>query len=58
MLAGYMRVSFLTRTSALIESAMVDVFFGVRSKLPASSLGFVPSNFVGALEFLELRIDG
>ena len=43
---------------ALINSAMVDVFFGVTSKLPAGSLGFVPSNFVGALEILQLRIDG
>ena len=43
---------------ALINSAMVDVFFGVASTLPANSLGFVPSNFVGALEFLQLRIDG
>lgn len=43
---------------ALIDSALVGAFFGVRSKLPASSLGFVPSNFVGALETLQLRIDG
>ncbi len=43
---------------ALINSAMVDVFFGVTSTLPANSLGFVPSNFVGALEILQLRIDG
>ena len=44
--------------SALINSAMVAPFFGVTSTLPANSLGFVPSNFVGALEILQLRIDG
>ena len=43
---------------ALIDSVLVGAFFGVRNKLPASSLGFVPSNFVGALETLQLRIDG
>ena len=44
--------------SALIDSALVGVFLEVTDKLPANALGFVPSNFMLALETLELRIDG
>ena len=42
---------------ALVDSALVGVFLGMTDKLPANALGFVPSNFMGALEILELRID-
>ena len=41
----------------LIDSALVGVFLGVTDKLPANAVGFVPSNFMVALEMLEVRTD-
>ena len=41
----------------LIDSALVGVFLGVTDKLPANAIGFVPSNFMAALEMLEVQTD-
>lgn len=41
----------------LIDSALVGVFLGVTDKLPANAIGFVPSNFMVALEMLDVRAD-
>ena len=43
--------------SALMKSSLVGVFLNVSQNLPANALGFVPSQFMTALETLELRID-
>ena len=43
--------------SALVDSALVGVFVEATDKLPAKASGFVPSNFMLALDSLELQID-
>ena len=47
-----------TLEDALIGSTLVVFVVRVTGMLPANALGFVPSNFMVALETLELRIDG
>ena len=42
---------------ALIESAIVPVFVDVTDAVPASALGFVPSDFKLSLDILEQNID-
>jgi uncharacterized membrane protein required for colicin V production len=41
----------------LIGSAVVPTFVNVADALPASALGFVPSDFRGAFDILKSRID-
>ncbi len=41
----------------LMDSAIATVFVDIRSKLPASALGFIPSDFDAALDILESEID-
>ena len=43
---------------ALTESALVPVFMDAAGSLPAESLGFVPSDFRGALDVLEQSMKG
>lgn len=47
-----------TLEDALIGSTLVVFFVRVTDMLPANAMGFAPSNFMVALEALELRIDG
>ena len=42
---------------ALIGSALVPVFIDITNGLPASALGFVPSDFRKALDVLELQTE-
>ena len=42
---------------ALVDSALVEVFIDITDALPADALGFVPSDFKGALDILELEIE-
>jgi len=41
----------------LMESAIVPTFVNVADALPASALGFVPSDFRAAFDILKSRID-
>lgn len=41
----------------LVGSVIAPVFVDVRSKLPASSLGFIPSDFDAAVDILESEIN-
>ena len=41
----------------LVGSAIAPVFVDIRSKLPASAFGFIPSDFDAALDILEKEID-
>ena len=43
--------------TALTESALVSIFIDVTDAIPASTLGFVPSDFKAALDIVESRID-
>ena len=43
--------------SALTGSSLVPVFIDVADALPASTLGFVPSDFKASLDILEKNID-
>jgi membrane protein required for colicin V production len=42
----------------LIDSATVPMFIKITDALPASALGFVPSDFKVSLDILERRIEG
>ena len=41
---------------ALVDSALVEVFIDITDAIPGDALGFVPSDFKGALDILELEI--
>ena len=43
--------------TALTGSALVSIFIDVTDAVPASALGFVPSDFKAALDIVESRID-
>ena len=43
--------------TSLTDSALVSLFIDVTDAIPASTLGFVPSDFKAALDILESKID-